>query len=115
MTITMPSDVKPIHARPRPLPSDKREFVRNHVDALEKFGLVFRNPSSDWAHPVNIVPKAGSAKYRLTVDLRQANALQRPSAYPMSHLESQLSRLHGSTCYQTYDLVQGYWKLPLSE
>ena len=76
---------------------------------------MFRNPSSDWAHPVNIVPKAGSAKYRLTVDLRQANALQRPSAYPMSHLESQLSRLHGSTCYQTYDLVQGYWQLPLSE
>jgi hypothetical protein len=111
MRIEMSPGVTPIRTRPRPLPVGKREFAQKQVAALERYGFVYSNPVSAWAHPIHIVPKPGPAQNRMTVDLRQANALQKHSAYPMPHLESLLHSLQGSACYGSFDLLQGYWQL----
>jgi hypothetical protein len=90
LRVIVPADVRPIRARPRPLPAAKRAFVQQETAQLAKYGMILTNPTSAWAHPVHVVPKPGPAQYRLTVDLRQGNALQKQYAYPMPHLESML-------------------------
>jgi RNase H-like domain found in reverse transcriptase len=115
MCVVIPVGVRPVRARPRPMPPAKREFVRQQTSALEKYGMIYSNPTSEWAHPVHIVSKPGAAHFRLTVDLRQGNALQKQSAYPMPHLESSLHNLRGSGAYGTYDMLQCYWQLSYSE
>jgi hypothetical protein len=102
LRVTMPADVSPIRARPRPLPAAKRCFVQQETAQLAKYGMIFAHPTSAWAHPVLVVPKPGPAQYRLTVDLRQGNALQKQYAYPMPHLEPMLHDLKGTTALLTY-------------
>jgi Reverse transcriptase (RNA-dependent DNA polymerase) len=77
--------------------------------------MILSNPTSEWAHPVHVVPKPGAAQFRMTVDLRQCNALQKKSAYPMPHLESALQNLEGTTVYGTYDMIQCYWQILYDE
>jgi RNase H-like domain found in reverse transcriptase/Reverse transcriptase (RNA-dependent DNA polymerase)/Integrase zinc binding domain/Integrase core domain len=48
------------------------------------------------------------------VDLRPVNKQTVPISWPMPHVESELSRLHGSNYFSTFDLSHGYWQLPLS-
>jgi hypothetical protein len=69
------TDVKPVRARPRPMPAVKRQLVQQETAALEKYNMIYLNPTSEWAHPVHVVPKPGAAQYRMTVDLRHGNSL----------------------------------------
>jgi hypothetical protein len=77
--------------------------------------MIYSNPTSEWGHPIHVVPKPGGSQFRLTVDLRQGNALQKQSAYPMPHLESALHNLSGTGVYGTYDMLQCYWQLSYAE
>jgi Reverse transcriptase (RNA-dependent DNA polymerase) len=36
-----------------------------------------------------------------------------PTAWPMPHIESELSTVSGSKCFATFDLSDGYWQLAL--
>jgi hypothetical protein len=59
-------------------------------------------------------PKAGASKFRFTVDLRPVNKHNLPNSWPMPHVESEVSRLHCSNYFDTFDLSHGYWQLPLA-
>jgi hypothetical protein len=97
LRVIMPADVRPIRARPSPLPAAKRAFMQQETAQLARYGMIFANPTSSWAHPLHVIPKPGPAQYRLTVDLRQGNALQTQYACPMPHLESMLHDVQGTT------------------
>jgi hypothetical protein len=86
----MSVDVHPIHERPRAFPAAKHAFLQQETAQVGKYGMIFANPTSACAHPVDVFPKSGPAQYRLTVDLRQVNALQKQYAYPIPYLESML-------------------------
>ncbi len=107
MKIDLKDGIEPVRARARPLSADKRAFVRNQVQSMIQSKLVYRNTTSNWAHPVHVVPKPGAAKFRFTVDLREGNARQKTVAWPMPHLESIMQDLAGKSCFATFDLSQG--------
>jgi hypothetical protein len=52
-------------------------------------------------------------QFRMTVDLRQVNAVTEDTVWPMPNLEVVMASLNGSTCYSSFDLADGYWQFPL--
>jgi hypothetical protein len=84
------------------------------VDELIEFGLVYRHPSATWCAAALLVPKLGPAGFRFTVDLRLVNQQTIPFAWPMPHIESELSSVQESSHFCTFDLSHGYWQLQLA-
>lgn len=113
--------VKPVpNAHPHRSPQrryapNQREFLCNTVSELVEIGAIFKNPSSRWASPALAVPKPGSDKLRLTVDLRGPNSKTQPIQSAMPHLESRLQECQGSSYFAKIDFCHGYWQIPLHQ
>jgi hypothetical protein len=75
--------------------------------------MVRKNGSDEWESPPLILPKSGPDIYRMTVDLRVPNASTKAVVWPMPNMQAELQDLHGAELYETLDLCQGYWQIPL--
>jgi hypothetical protein len=114
LSITLKPGATPVRVRLRRYSQEQREFLARFVAQLEAAGLVYRNPRAAWCAAPLLVPKPGPAQFRFTVDLRPVNRQTVPCSWPMPHVESELAKLCGSTCFATFDLSHGYWQLPLA-
>lgn len=65
-------------------------YMKRFVDKLVEYGMAKANPHAEWASPPLLVPKSGSKKYRLTLDLRRVSQCTQPMAWPMPQLQSEL-------------------------
>jgi hypothetical protein len=81
------------------------EFKKRKLDEYEELGLIYKNPTSEWASPPLILPKAGPGRFRFTVDLRVPNAQTIPVAWPMPHLTDTLNSFQGSILFGSFDFV----------
>jgi hypothetical protein len=114
LVINLRSDAIPVRVRTRCYSQDKRDFLARFVSQLEAAGMVYRNPRAAWCSAPLLVPKPGPAQFRFTVDLRPVNNQTVLCSWPMPHVESELARLRGATCFASFDLSHGYWQLPLA-
>jgi hypothetical protein len=84
------------------------EFRRRKLDEYAELGLIYKNPTSEWASPPLILPKAGPEKFRFTVDLRVPYTQTILVAWPMPHLTDTLDNFQGSALFGSFDLAHGY-------
>ena len=115
MEIKLKKDPKHFRSKVRKYPHEQREFLKSFVDELIANGHAYRNPNSSWCCAALVVPKPGPEKFRFTVDLRPVNKETLPKAWPMPHLDVEMSKLAGSSIYATFDLSSGYWQLELKD
>ena len=108
MTMQMRRDAKPVRVKVRRYSPPQAVFLRRMVEKLMSFGLVYFNPSSQWALAPLIAPKAGPEQYRFTFDIHLVNTQTEPIKWPMPHLDTVLMQLAGSTCYASSDFCHGY-------
>jgi hypothetical protein len=100
-----------------------RQYMKSETDRQLKGGLAYLNPTSRWVSMPFIVRKKVAPgttvplikQYRMTVDLRQVNAVTEDTVWPMPNLEVVMSNLNGSSCYASLDLADGYWQFPLDK
>jgi hypothetical protein len=91
-----------------------RQFLLTTAEKLERFGCIYPNPSTPFASRANATPKASDpGNYRLTVDLRQINAITKPYHWPALDVESISTRLAASVVFSSLDADNGYWQIPL--
>jgi Reverse transcriptase (RNA-dependent DNA polymerase) len=114
LAITLRSDAVSVRVRAQCYSQDKRDFLALFVAQLEAAGMIYRNPRAAWCSAPLLVPKPGPAQFRFTVDLRPVNKQTVPYSWTMPHVESELARLRGATCFASFDLSHGYWQLPLA-
>jgi transposase InsO family protein len=81
-------------------------------DMLDK-GLI-RPSKSPWSAPVLLVPKK-DGKWRFTVDYRPLNTIVPRDAFPLPRIDDSLNLLGQSEWFTTFDLVSGYWQIPVAE
>ncbi len=112
LRVRLKSGGRPVKSRARRYPAEHREFMRKHVEALVKAGLVYRNPRSRWSSPPLIVKKSGGG-FRMTVDVRAVNSQTEATQWPMPLLEVVLDHVQGATVFFGLDFFKGYWQLPL--
>jgi len=109
MEIKLRPDAKPVMARSRRYPPLHRKFLQEHMEELERNGLVYKNPEARWGSAPRIVPKRNGS-LRMSVDLRAVNERTIPRAWPMPHQESEMADLEGSTCFADFDGFSQYWQ-----
>jgi hypothetical protein len=115
LVIDLKADAIPVLVRLRRYSQEQKEFLSRFVAQLEACSMIYRNPRAAWCAAPLLVPKQGTAQFRFTVDLRPVNKQTAPISWPMPHVESELSRLHGSKYFAMFDLSHGYWQLPHPE
>jgi hypothetical protein len=121
-----PADVRPLmielklDEKPKRIPARKyappqAQFLAAKMADMERLGLVKKNLASRWARPPLILPKAGTKKFRFTLDLRYPNSQAEQVSWPMPNTEDELASLAESKYFAAPNIMQGYWQLPLHE
>lgn len=84
---------------------------KEEVGKMHKAGVV-RPSFSPWAFPVVLVRKKDGTT-RFCVDYRQLNKITKKDSYPLPRIEDILDGLQGSLYRSVFDLVSGYWQIPV--
>ena len=115
MKINFLPNFTPVRSKLRRYSPVHSQFLREHIQALRDFELVYRSPACPWAAAPLVVAKRTPGKYKMTVDLRPVNKVTVRSVWPMPHVESELVKLAGMICFATFEFSDDYWQLPLAE
>ena len=70
--------------------------------------------SFNWASPCLLVKKA-DASLRPCTDFHKVNSLTKPDLYPPPHVEDCIDLVDSATFVCKFDLLKGYWQVPLTE
>jgi hypothetical protein len=87
LVIKLRDGAEPVRMSARNYAPPQLKFMRDKIRELEELGLVYKNTGAEWASPPLILPKQGPDRYRMNVDLRVPNALNKPTAWPMPNLQ----------------------------
>ncbi|KAF1323287.1 hypothetical protein FI667_g4734, partial [Globisporangium splendens] len=114
LEVTLREDSKPFRCKPRKYAPLQSQFLRQYTAYLEECGLVRKNNSAKWACAAVPVRKPGSqTDFRITIDYRPVNKMTVPIAGAMPNLSVISAAVYGSTCFAKFDLMKGFWQLPL--
>ena len=89
----------PVHARPRRLPPERLQAVKQEFEHMLDLGII-RPSSSPWASPLHMVPKKAPGDWRPCGDYCTVNTVTVPDHYPLLHLQDYASNLHGFNLFQ---------------
>jgi transposase InsO family protein len=123
-----PADVTPMQAVIKPgkeattwntynrkYTQEELKWLKNHLQTLEKYGFVYRNPHARYASPALVVGKPGSpGEFRLCVDVKKPNDMVMQTHWPMPHIDIILKKLARSSVFAKLDAFKGYWLFPVT-
>lgn len=107
------TDARPFRERSWRLPPADLEDVRQHLQGLQRNGIISES-RSPYASPIVVVRKK-SGKVRMCVDYRTLNQRRIPDQYTVPRIEDALHSLSGSKWFSVLDLRSGYYQIPMSE
>ncbi|PVD21605.1 hypothetical protein C0Q70_17404 [Pomacea canaliculata] len=102
-----------IRERPRPIPPQDLEEVRQHVQQLLDARII-KPSTSSFASPIVLVRKKNGA-LRMCVDYRRVNARTVRDSYSLPKIEQLFLTLSGAKVFTSLDLSKAYYQVPLSE
>jgi hypothetical protein len=103
----------PIKQHPYRLNPIKLAALQKEIDYMLKNDII--EPSeSPWCNPVIMVPKSDQT-YRMCVDLRKVNCVTKTDSHPIPRIEDCIDRLGKAKYISKFDLLKGYWQVPLTE
>lgn len=106
---------KPVFKRAYDVPYRLRDQVVEHIENLEKDGVITPIEASEWASPVVIVVKKDKG-IRMVVDCKVSiNKLIVPNTYPLPVPQDLFASLSGSKVFCSLDLAGAYTQLRLSK
>ena len=116
LKVFMKPDAVAKRTKARRYPKVQMDFIRNHVEELERAGCIRKNPLTRWSSPILVVPKPGKVgEYRLVIDVRWPNSQITPIAPNLPILEVVLMYLEGAKFFASLDAFKGFWQFPLHE
>ncbi|XP_062710511.1 uncharacterized protein K02A2.6-like isoform X1 [Aedes albopictus] len=108
-------DDTPVFKKAYEVPLRLRDKVVEHLDNLEKDGVITPIEASEWASPVVVVVKKDQG-IRLVIDCKVSiNKLIIPNKYPLPLPQELFATLSGSKVFCSLDLAGAYSQLLLSK
>ncbi|PVD32442.1 hypothetical protein C0Q70_07878 [Pomacea canaliculata] len=101
-----------ITERPRPIPPQDLEEVRQHVQQL-LHARIIKPSTTSFASPIVLVRK--NRALRMCVDYRRVNARTVRNSYSLPKIEQLFLTLSGAKVFTSIDLSKAYYQVPLSE
>ena len=106
-------DANPVKQHAYRVNPQKRKAFHQEVKYMLDAGLV--EPSnSAWSSPCLLVPKPDGT-FRFCTDFRKVNSLTKGDSYPLPRIEDCIDRVGNSKYVSKFDLLKGYWQVPLTE
>ena len=102
-----------IRERPRPVPPQDREELRQHLQQLLEANII-RPSSSPFASPIVLVRKKNGA-LRMCCDYRRINSRTVRDSYALPKIEDLFMTLGKSKFFSGLDLSKAYYQVPLTE
>ena len=106
-------DETPVKERARRIPPNMLEELREHLQQLQRTGIIEESNSS-WCSPIVLVRKK-SGELRLCVDYRKLNLQTKKDSYAIPTIEQLLDMLGGSSWFASLDLTSGYHQVEVEE
>ena len=106
-------DPKPWKEKPRRIPPNLYEEVRQHLKLMIDMGVI-RPSSSPYSSNVVLARKSNGA-LRFCIDLRRINNNTMPDQFYLPRIDETLDALAGSCIFSSVDLKSGYWQMELDE
>lgn len=97
---------RPIKQSLRRHPREMLEKIDEHVEKLEKAGIV-EKAYSPWSSNIVLLQKKDKS-IRFTVDYRKVNEATEADSYPLPRIDDCLEALGGAKYFSTCDLAQGF-------
>ena len=113
LKLRLKPEAQPYKCHARRYSPEKSTFLETFNAQLVELGLVRANKTSRWACPAVPVRKPRSNEFRQTNDYRPVNAMTEAIVGVMPNLTVALERCSGKKCFAMFDLVKGFWQLPL--
>lgn len=108
-------DHSPIFRRAYDVPLRLKDKVLEHLDSLEKDGVITPVDASEWASPVIVVVKK-SGDIRMVIDCKVSiNKVIIPNTYPLPLAQDMFASLAGAKVFCSLDLAGAYTQLKLSK
>lgn len=104
---------KPVKQPPYRVSPRLFAIIQKELTYMLDHGLI-RPAQSEWCSPVTIVPKPGGS-FRFCIDYRKVNSLTKTDSYPLPRIEDCIDRVGNSEFISKFDLLKGYWQVPLTE
>jgi transposase InsO family protein len=104
-------NAQPIRQRMRRQPPAYQEIIKNHVETLQKQGII-TPAQSPWAANIVLVKKKDNS-YRCCIDYRGLNDVTRKDAYALPHTDVCLDALGGSAWFSTLDMKASYHQIEM--
>ena len=111
-SVRLKEDSSPTACKPRRLSKDLADEVRDHIEKLQKMGVV-RESNSVWASPV-VCARRNDGSLRLVIDYRMTNANSvTATLHPIPLIDDLLDRLGQAKYFGTIDAKSGYHQMPM--
>ena len=104
-------DAVPVRSRPYTFGFNELDILKQQLTKLLKATLICRSNSA-WASPCLFVDKPNGDK-RLVIDYKGLNDVTIPDRYAVRDLNQLLVELSGCILFSNYDLIHGYYHVPL--
>ena len=102
-----------IRDRPRPVPPQDVEELRQHIQSLLDANII-KPSTSPYASPIVLVRKKNGS-LRMCVDYRKVNARTIRDSYALPKIEELFMTLSGAKFFTTIYLSKAYYQVPLTE
>ena len=91
----------------------KHDYIRKEVAYMMEHGIVEAS-QSPWSSPCVLVRKADST-WRFCTDFRKVNNVMKSNCFRLPRIEDCIVCIGSSQFVSKFDLLKGYWQVPLSE
>jgi hypothetical protein len=104
--------VSPYHGQAFPVPKIHKDTIIKEVERLCKLGVLERQPASEWASPLFIIPKKNRTIHFLS-NFWEVNKMLIRKPFPIPKISTVLQELKGFTFATVLDLNMGYYTIRL--
>jgi hypothetical protein len=90
-----------------------KKVVEEEIERMLKQGVI-RKSNSPYASPPVLVGKPDGS-VRFCINYRGINRITQQDRYPLPRIDELLSSVKSSKFFISFDLVSGYWQIPMAE
>jgi hypothetical protein len=106
---------KPVFRNPYPKSPAERKIINEHLDELEKAGMIEKS-TSPWSAPMMLISKKDKKDgLRPVIDFRGLNSVTVPMAFPVPKIESILDEIAQCVWISTFDLKSSYFQVKMDQ
>lgn len=106
---------RPFKEKPRPVPPAARECLTEEIQKMLRGGVIERVIDSPYSSPVVVVPKRGTNRWRMAVDLRKLNSQTEFAVARLPSVQELIYGIKDKPYISTFDCQSAFWQIPLEE